>query len=743
MAQEHTSVSLHDLKTRLLKSKKDTSAVNALLQLSEYFFVESSKNTTYSDSALLYGNAALKLSNTLHYQSGLGNSYEQISKIFHFKNDTAKGKYFANKAIAIFKANNYFLELGYAYYDLSGYYSIYNTAELAKRIYIVEQLSLPAFEHSGNKLKEADILKELGDLLQLNGEYIKALSVLNRSLQLYKSIGYTDLRWIYNLMGAVYSLSGNNEQALQYGLLAINAAELVKDSSIDLATIYNRIASSYRRMKKNDQAFSYYEKGLAVAKKYKDTATIVLLTSHISRTLISLDRAHEALAVLKDANQQYAFTDDVYLQLYITTSFLITYDVLKDYKAAQKYCDSLLILSTKIDANDPDQTETMYPVTEFYMATHQYDLAGKRLALTDSFYTAMHTRLDLAKNELLWFKLDSIQGNYQSSIAHYQKYKALEDSSLNEITSRHIEQLQIEFETEKKDKDIKLLENDSKLQQEELTQSHQTRNWITGVALLLLIISALMIYNSRVKQRTNKKLKTQQKQIENKNLTLQHLVKEKEWLVKEIHHRVKNNFHIVIGLLSTQASYLKTEEAINAMNESKNRIFAMSLIHQKLYQSENLTAINMVDYIHELVNHLRDSFNIRQSIQFKLQIDKVELDLSHCIPLGLILNEAITNAIKYAFEKTNESVISISFQRISNNRFSLKISDNGIGLPKNFNTLNQTSMGMKLMYGLTDDIDGALSITNDSGTKIILEFNYEPEINFDLNKPKTEQTNSI
>ena len=742
-AQEHANVSLHDLKTRLQESKKDTSAVNALLQLSEYFFVESSKNMTYSDSALLYGNAALKLGNTLHYSLGLGNSYEQISKVFHIKNDTAKGKYFANKAIAVFKANNFFLELGYAYYDLSGYYSIYNTAELATRIYIVEQLSLPAFEQSGSKLKEADILKELGDLLQLNGEYVKALYVLNRSLQLYKSLNYSNLQGIYNLTGYVYSLSGNNEQALRYGLLAVNNGELMRDSTTQMVTIYNRIASSYQRMKKYYEAYNYFEKGLTAAKKFNDTGSTILLSSRIARTLISLNKPNEALAVLKDANQQYTFNNDVYLQLYITTSFLITYDALKNYKAAQKYCDSLLVLSTKIDANDPDQTETMYPVTEFYMATHQYDLARKRIVLTDSFYTAMHTTLDLAKNELLWFKLDSIQSNYQSSITHYQKYKALEDSSLNEITSRHIEQLQIEFETEKKDKDIKLLENDSKLQQEELTQSHQTRNWITGVALLLLMTSALMIYNARVKQRTNKQLKTQQVQIENKNRTLQHLVKEKDWLVKEIHHRVKNNFHIVIGLLGTQASYLKTEEAINAMNESKNRIFAMSLIHQKLYQSENLTAINMVDYIHELVNHLRDSFNIRQSIQFKLKIDKVELDLSHCIPLGLILNEAITNAIKYAFEKTVEGVISISFQRISNNRFSLKISDNGIGLPENFNTLNQTSMGMKLMYGLTDDIDGALSITNDSGTKIILEFNYEPDMNVDSNKTKTEQTSSI
>lgn len=726
MAQEKANVSSNDIITRLKEEKQDTSGVNLLLRLSEYFFFKSSANDNYLDSSLFYSNAALKLSKTLHYQLGLGNSYEQISKVFHFKNDTAKGKYFAHKAIAIFKANNFFTELGYAYYDLSGYYSINTTAELSKRIYIVEQLALPAFQQSGSILKEADVLKELGDLLQLNGEYIKALSVLNRSLELYQSIHYPYLYNIYNLLCAVYNVTGNNEQALKYGLLAIKSAEVMKDTSMVLATIYSRIASSYRRMKKYEQAYSYFEKGLAVAKKYKDTGTIVLLSSHISRTLVLMNQPHKALEVLNDVKQKYSFTD-IYLQIYITTSFLITYEALLDYKAGQKYCDSLLILSKKIDGNDPDQTEALYPVTEFYMATHQYDLALKRLALADSFYRAMHTSLDLAKNELLWFKLDSLQGNYEASIAHYQKYKALEDSSLNEITRNHIEQLQIAFDMEKKDKGIKLLENESKLQQEKLKQSNQTRNWLIRVASLLSIICGLVFNNSRVKQKINKQLKSQQKQIEHKNQALQRLVKEKEWLVKEIHHRVKNNFHIVIGLLGTQSQYLKTEEAINAMSDSQNRIFAMSLIHQKLYQSENLTTINMIGYIHELVDYLRDSFNIPRFIQFVLEIDAIELDLSHCIPLGLIMNEAITNAIKYAFIKKPDGIINIVFRRLSQNHLLIKIHDNGAGLPSHFDFQTASSMGMKLMKGLTEDINGKFKITNNNGTLICIDFSYEPD----------------
>jgi two-component sensor histidine kinase len=288
-----------------------------------------------------------------------------------------------------------------------------------------------------------------------------------------------------------------------------------------------------------------------------------------------------------------------------------------------------------------------------------------------------------------------------------------------------------------------LLENESKLQHGKLIQANQTRNWIIGVAMLFLIIIGLLINFSRLKQRTNKKLKVQQTEISNTNFALQHLVEEKEWLVKEIHHRVKNNFHIVMGLLGTQSKYLKSEEAINAMAESRYRVHAMSLIHQKLYQSDNLSAINMTDYIYELVNYLRDSFNIGQSIQFNLQIDPVELDLAHCIPLGLIMNEAITNSIKYAFPDNKEGIIFISFKHTSKGHLLLAIRDNGVGLPAGFNTQGLTSMGMKLMHGLSEDIDGEFTITNHDGTEIMLDFIYEPELPIGIPKTNTEITNSI
>ena len=228
-------------------------------------------------------------------------------------------------------------------------------------------------------------------------------------------------------------------------------------------------------------------------------------------------------------------------------------------------------------------------------------------------------------------------------------------------------------------------------------------------------------------------LEAQQLEINQKNESLQRLVyekdsllTEKEWLLKEIHHRVKNNFHIVASLLEIQSSYLKNKEALSAIKDSQHRIHSMSIIHQKLYQSETLSTIHMPEYIYELVEYLRESYSIRDNIGFSLQIDNIELNHASAITLGLILNEAITNSIKYAFTKTADKKISISLTHISDSQVLLSIDDNGRGLPVNFDSKIGASMGMELLQGLTDDLGGSFSIETKDGTHIKVIFDYKP-----------------
>ena len=322
--------------------------------------------------------------------------------------------------------------------------------------------------------------------------------------------------------------------------------------------------------------------------------------------------------------------------------------------------------------------------------------------------------------------------NFPKAMASLEKamvlYKAanLEEKDFYPIYTR----LNILYETEKKNKDIIILRNKTLLQQNELRNAAFIRNSMITFLGLLLIILGLLYKSFKFKKKTNRTLEGQQEEINQKNATLQNMLVEKEWLLREIHHRVKNNLHMVVGLLASQAEFLKNEEALQAISSSQNRIHSMSLIHQKLYQSENLSIINMPSYIFELSEYLKDSFHMEKSVRFVLDIDNFDLPLSHSIPIGLIFNEAVTNSIKYAFPNNVQGIIDISLKTGDNNTFTLQISDNGIGLPADFDPFHNTSLGLKLMQGLARDIDAEFEIRSKNGTCVLLKFTLTETANY-------------
>lgn len=241
-----------------------------------------------------------------------------------------------------------------------------------------------------------------------------------------------------------------------------------------------------------------------------------------------------------------------------------------------------------------------------------------------------------------------------------------------------------------------------------------------GMLAILLFVAAL--YNrNRIKQKNNRQLEQKQLEINQQNEQFKKLLSEKEWLLQEIHHRVKNNLQIVISLLNTQSAYLENEDARSAIRKSQQRIHAISLIHQKLYQSDDPATIDMQWYIHEIVKYLCDSFQA-QNIRFTLSIAPVQIDAIQAVPLGLILNEAISNSILYAFPRQQEGEVHVSLQNNSNTTCRLQITDNGIGLPEPFDAENNCSLGMSLMRGLSEQLKGDFSVTGNHGVTIIVTF---------------------
>ncbi|MBD2097778.1 PAS domain S-box protein [Trichocoleus sp. FACHB-591] len=213
---------------------------------------------------------------------------------------------------------------------------------------------------------------------------------------------------------------------------------------------------------------------------------------------------------------------------------------------------------------------------------------------------------------------------------------------------------------------------------------------------------------------------TNRKQIEEDMRTS---LREKEVLLKEIHHRVKNNLQIISSLLNLQAQYLNDSAALAIFRESQNRIESMALIHEKLYQSKDMARINASEYIYDLVTNLFYTYEINsEAIALKINIDEIWLGLDTAIPCGLIINELVLNALKHAFPKGHTGEICISFGLRDAHHLMLVVSDTGVGLPRDLDYQNTDSLGLQLVNALTQQLEGVIEINQSNGVKFEIVF---------------------
>jgi two-component sensor histidine kinase len=336
--------------------------------------------------------------------------------------------------------------------------------------------------------------------------------------------------------------------------------------------------------------------------------------------------------------------------------------------------------------------------------------------------------------EQLAFKTDSAQGNFRSAMTHLKKATSVQLAVMKINSDRQIGRLQMEFETNKKDQDIEfkarhidLLTRQNDLQKSSLKYQKLVRNLLIAGAALLTLLLAISYNRYKIKKMANHELEEQQEEINTQNESLRLLLIERDWLLKEVHHRVKNNLQIVISLLNSQLNNIKDAVAKDVIRESQHRMHSISLIHQRLYQDDDTAGINMRAYISDLTNYLQDSFGTLEKTIIQIDVEPLTLDVSQAVPLGLILNETVTNAIKYAYTAAClKPHLRILLKKIDERTVELVIADNGKGLPPDFEPAHSGSLGMKLITGLTKQLKGRISFSNQNGLCIKINIPLTP-----------------
>ncbi|WP_421828404.1 histidine kinase dimerization/phosphoacceptor domain -containing protein [Larkinella sp.] len=733
--------SIDSLKIVLKQSRPDTNRANLLLELARSYILKPGEQASDLDTALLLVRQAYHLSRSLAYSKGQGTAYLIGGQAYREKGKRQLARTYDQMAIHIFMKHHHAAGLAAAYLEMGDTYGI-SQEELNEKIQQYAA-ALPLFEKTRQWERLATTLKVLGDLNNIRNENVEALKQLKRALAIYKQINYADLQGVYDLLGDVSNKLGDFQNGLKYGLLALKTAVLRKDTSLQLCTIHNRLGMTYYKLQDYQSARNSYENALRIAKEYHDTLSVNYVGVNLLETYKFLGASKSSLFLLKDLTTNYP-AKGLEEKIRITGYYLHYYQETWNYPKARRYCDQLTVQFSQLPtkANSSFLVGCKYAI-RFFLLTNQIKRAQQYI---DEYQIAANqtTQKDqIAYGHLLAFQVDSARGDLRSAIHHFKLYKATQDSLLNERKNKEIANLQVAFETEKKDqeillkgKNIQLLQNKNLAQQVSLEQKELQRNSMIGGAVLLMLLLGLTYNRYRLKQRTNQQLEAKQQLIDQKNRSLQHLLiekntllsekeqllEEREWMLREIHHRVKNNLQVISSMLNSQFDFLNDPTALAAIRESQNRVQVMALIHQKLYQSDNLAQINMREYIHEIVDYLIESFDRFNTIHPQVMSVDVQFDVALATPLGLIINEAVTNSLKYAFPQNRPGTVIVTLTSVEEQTYRLMISDDGVGLPAGFDVARSNSLGLTMIRGLSKQIRGQLEITQENGVEISLLF---------------------
>ncbi len=586
------------------------------------------------------------------------------------------------------------------------------------------------------KLKENEI-EVLWDIakIYLNKNNALMRKYMLRILDLEKSSGFKHLLYTEYTLCYLTLFQTDYIGALEYANAGLANVKWSGFNEIEPA-FFTRMGATYAAFGKYEEALSWFNK--AIARRYTAPRVFWYKSLFFAMPLLSSMNGEKAAISLIDNVTKEFPPATMWEKMQVLTCKGLSYEKLHNYRSADETYTSFYKLITGIPGADPygEFADDLRNIVIYYIS--QKNIKKARLFMDVAFSNTYNFSSNMVLNEkyLLLYKIDSLRGDYRSALQNHIKYKYYFDLFTNIDQRQRLDELTVKYEAEKKDQDIQLLKQRGIAQQAELKQNKLTRNITIGGIGLLLVIIALLLNQYRVKQSSNNA-------INKKNAALNKLVDEKEWLLKEVHHRVKNNLQTVVSLLELQSENLH-DEALSAIHDSQNRIYVMSLIHQKLYQTDKIASINMQPYLLELSNHLRDIYSPQRKIHFDIQVAPLELDISQAIPVGLIVNEAVTNSIKYAFDHSvSNPEISIVLGQNNKQNLKLIIADNGVGLPLSFNINDTIGLGYKLMNALAEDIEGKLTVESKNGAVIKVLFNASITFDERAQNPEPEKSYAI
>lgn len=453
------------------------------------------------------------------------------------------------------------------------------------------------------------------------------------------------------------------------------------------------------------RAFPYYLQAIDATGSSADPATFFYSCMYFATDNFEVNNWRIGIPYFKNAIAIAAASNNVHLAYAACVSS--AYTLFQQGFASQAmtlYKQSLAIAKQQ---QLPYDIEHSYnEISGTFQEIKQYDAAllyadsAAAVPCVDSFYTNIWQ---------LKAGIYSDMGNYKAAAAMYAK--ALNWNNEDFLYRNQAQLSSYEAKLNTKEKELQVAQ--------EKKRGLQLESLISGAIILLLLV----VWAYLVQRRAGQKLVVQNMIIEKQRADLERSLSEKDILLKEIHHRVKNNLSVISSLLELQSNGLTDQKAKAAIAEGQNRVQSIALIHQRLYQHENLAAIELSGFVNDMISQVSGIFKIPgQKINTVIQVPETLLDIDTAVPLGLILNELLTNSFKYAFTSQQEGTIRIGLSSPEPGNYLLTYSDNGPGMPDGFDLKKSQSLGLRLIYRLSNQVGGSATYLPNEGCKFIITF---------------------